>query len=108
MPLSAVSSILVRITGIAVLMLTFLIVAWFITAATSESAFEVVNGLLTHWIGKVILLGSAWALFYHMLGRLRHVVWDFGKGLDLNASNIMAYVMFIGATVLTGITAFAL
>jgi succinate dehydrogenase / fumarate reductase cytochrome b subunit len=50
------------------------------------------------------MFGATWALFYHMLGRLRHVIWDFGYLVELGISEKMGLGMFIGATVLTAIT----
>ena len=40
-----------------------------------------------------------------MLGRLRHVIWDFGYCLEVEISEKMGAGMFIGATVLTLLTA---
>ena len=100
------SSIMVRITGIAVLMLALLAVWWLLAAATSETAFAFIDGLLRSWLGDLVLLGAAWALWYHMLGRLRHVIWDFGYCLDVETSEKMGLGMFIGATVLTILTVF--
>lgn len=99
--LTSMSSILVRITGIALLVSAGLIAWWLIAAATSEGAFGFIDGLLRSWFGDLILLLSTWALFYHMLGRLRHVIWDFGYCLDVPTSELMAKGMFLLATLLT-------
>jgi len=103
--MTAVSSIMVRITGIASLGLALLVVWWLLAAATSEGYFAIVDGLLRSWFGSLILIGATWALWYHMLGRLRHVIWDFGYLVQVEVSNKMGLGMFIGATVLTIITA---
>jgi len=102
--MTSVSSIMVRITGIATLVLAALVVAWLIAAASSESAFATVDGLLRSWLGSLVLFGAVWALYYHMLGRLRHVVWDLGYCLDIETSETMGKGMFIAATVFTLIT----
>lgn len=103
--MTSISSIMVRVTGIASFFLAVLLVAWLLAAATSEAAFASVDGLLTSWIGTLVMLGAAWALYYHMLGRLRHVIWDFGYCLEVEISEKMGMGMFIGATVLTILTA---
>ncbi|AZV76837.1 succinate dehydrogenase, cytochrome b556 subunit [Parasedimentitalea marina] len=103
--LTSVSSIMVRITGIASLGLALLVVWWLLAAATSAGSFAVIDGLLRSWFGSLVLLGATWALWYHMLGRLRHVIWDFGYLVQVEVSNKMGLGMFIGATVLTAITA---
>ena len=99
--LTSISSILVRITGIGLLVTVTLIVWWLIAAASSESAFALINGLLTSWLGKLVFFLSTVAVYYHMLGRLRHVIWDFGYGLDVQTSERMALVMFFGSILLS-------
>ena len=72
---TSITSILVRITGNALLVAGLLIVWWFVAAATGPEAFALANGVLTSWFGKLVMLGSIWALWYHSLGGLRHLVW---------------------------------
>lgn len=103
--MTSMSSIMVRITGIALFVLAVLPVWWLVAAATSDQAFAFIDGLLRSWLGDLVLLGATWALFYHMLGRLRHVVWDFGYFLDVPTSEKMGLGMFILATVLTAAVA---
>ena len=84
--LTSMSSIMVRITGIASLGSALLVVAWLIAAATSEQAFVTIDWLLRSVVGDIILLAATWAIFYHMLGRLRHVFWDFGYFLNVQVA----------------------
>ncbi|MDA9208220.1 succinate dehydrogenase, cytochrome b556 subunit [Octadecabacter sp.] len=98
---TSMSSILVRITGIGLLIVAALIVWWLIAAATSEAAFGFIDGLLRSWFGDLILLFATWAAFYHIFGRLRHVLWDFGYCLDVDTSELMAKGMVMMATILT-------
>ena len=102
--LTSMSSIMVRITGIGLLFAAILVVWWLIAAASSESAFAFIDGLWGSWIGKLVQLLAVWALFYHALGRLRHVIWDLGYLLEVDASEKMAKGMFVLATVFTIIT----
>ncbi|WP_112311635.1 succinate dehydrogenase, cytochrome b556 subunit [Pseudogemmobacter bohemicus] len=102
--MTSISSIMVRITGIATLGTIFLIVAWLVAAATSEEAFDCVNWLLTSVVGDIVMTLAAWAIWYHALGRLRHVIWDLGYFIEVKANEVMGLAMFIGATVLTIIT----
>ena len=99
--LTSMSSILVRITGIAVFVISLLIVAWLLAASSSDAVFAGWDGFLRSWFGDLIMFGATWALVYHMLGRLRHVIWDFGYCLDIEDSEKLAIGMFILSTVLT-------
>ncbi len=106
--MTSISSIMVRITGLASFGLALLVVWWLLAAATSESAFELINGLMTSFLGDLVMFGAAWAIFYHMLGRLRHVIWDLGYCVHVEVSEKMGIGMFVLATVLALITAVAL
>lgn len=105
--LTSMSSILVRITGIGCLLVAVLIVAWLLAAASSPEAFSGIDGFLRSFLGDLILFAASWGLFYHMLGRLRHVIWDFGYCLDVETSEKLAMGMIAGATVLALIVAVA-
>lgn len=99
--MTSISSIMVRITGIAVLCLSPLIAAWLLAASISAPAYDLLNAFISSWFGALILIGGTWALIYHMFGRLRHVLWDFGYCLSVDVSEKLGMAMFGGATVLT-------
>ena len=103
--MTSISSIMVRITGIASLGTAFLLVIWLLAAAGSGEGFASINWLLTSLIGDLIMFAATWAIWYHMLGRLRHVIWDLGYFVEVNMSEKMGWGMFIGATVLSVLTA---
>ena len=63
------------------------------------------DGFLRSWFGDLILFGATWAFFYHMLGRLRHVIWDFGYCLDVSTSEKLAIGMFGLSTLATIVVA---
>lgn len=103
--LTSMSSILVRITGIACLLVSVLLVAWLLAAASSADAFARIDWLLRSFLGDLVLFAATWGIFYHMLGRLRHVIWDFGYCLNVETSEKLALGMFGLATVLAFIVA---
>lgn len=103
--LTSMSSILVRITGIACLFLVPFIVAWLLAASMSGGAFRSVDWLMRSFIGDLVLLAGTWAITYHMLGRLRHVIWDFGYCVETDISEKMAIGMFAVATIVTVLVA---
>ncbi|WP_170474976.1 succinate dehydrogenase, cytochrome b556 subunit [Ruegeria arenilitoris] len=105
--MTSVSSIMVRITGIAALAVSFFVVWWLLAAATSESAFNFIDGLMRSWLGDLVMFLAAWAIYYHMLGRLRHVIWDLGYCVDVEVSEKLGIGMFILATILTFVTVLA-
>jgi succinate dehydrogenase / fumarate reductase cytochrome b subunit len=102
--MTSISSIFVRITGNALLAATLLLIAWLLAASTSAVAFDWVQCVITSWFGDLVFLLSLWALWYHMLGGLRHLIWDTGRGLELEAAERMGWMMIIGSLLLTAFT----
>ena len=102
--LTSITSILTRITGNALIVASVLIVWWFLAAATSESYFNVANAVLTSWFGDLVLLGSLWALWYHTLAGVRHLIWDNAMGLDSPTAEKLGWVVIGGSVVLTLLT----
>lgn len=102
--MTSISSIFVRITGNALLAATLLLIAWLLAASTSAAAFEWVQCVITSWFGDLVFLLSLWALWYHMLGGLRHLIWDTGRGLELKTAERMGWMMIFGSLLLTAFT----
>lgn len=102
--LNSITSILVRISGNALLLGALLVVWWLLAAATGSAYFATVDGLMTSFIGDLVMLGSLWALWYHALGGLRHLIWDTGRGLDVETADKMGWAMIIGSVLLTILT----
>jgi succinate dehydrogenase / fumarate reductase, cytochrome b subunit len=102
--INSVTSILTRITGNALLISGLLIVWWFLAAATGPEAFALADGVLRSWFGDVVLFLSLWALWYHTLAGVRHLVWDQAVGLDLQTAYAMGYAVIGGSVVLTILT----
>ena len=102
--ITSVLSILHRITGCALLLGSVLIVWWFIAAAVSPGYFGFVDGLLTSWPGLLVLVGSLWALWFHTLNGVRHLVWDTGRGFDLGMVTKTGWAVVGGSVVLTLLT----
>ena len=102
--LTSISSIFVRITGNALLAATLLLIAWLLAASTSAAAFSWVQYVITSWFGDLVLLLSLWALWYHTLGGLRHLIWDTGRGLELKTAERMGWMVIMGSLLLTALT----
>lgn len=102
--MTSMSSILTRITGTAMLLAGLLIVWWFLAAASSAEYFAMVDGLVTSFIGDLIMALSLWALWYHALAGLRHLYWDTGRGLDVETAEKLGMGIIIGSVILTVLT----
>ena len=96
-----VMSILHRITGAALYIGTALLAWWLMAAATGEKYFNYVNDIFGSPLGKLILFGYTWALIHHMLGGLRHLYWDTGRGFDLDMIDKLSWGSIIASVALT-------
>ncbi|WP_159587605.1 succinate dehydrogenase, cytochrome b556 subunit [Chelativorans xinjiangense] len=94
-------SILHRITGAALYFGTVLFAVWLVAAAGSREQFDLVNGLFGSFLGRLVLFGYTWALVHHLLGGIRHLIWDTGHGLGKQTSTRIATANLIGSVVLT-------
>ena len=99
--LTMAMSIAHRITGVT-LYAGVLLLAWFLIAASMDaSAFGVFSGFVTSFFGRIVLFGFSWSLFHHMLGGIRHFIWDAGYGLDDPEREWLAMGTLAGGFVLT-------
>jgi succinate dehydrogenase / fumarate reductase cytochrome b subunit len=83
-------SIAHRVTGSALYAGTVLIAAWLIAAASGPAAYATAQAIAGSILGRLVLFGYSFVLLHHMVGGLRHFVWDMGKGYDLETRTGMA------------------
>ena len=99
--LTMIMSIVHRVTGAALYFGTLLLAWWLVAAAAGPGPFAFANWVLGSWLGLVVLFGYSWALIHHMLGGLRHFVWDFGLAMTKPARDRIALANIVGSVVLT-------
>ena len=94
-------SIAHRITGIG-LYAGVLVLAWFLIAASTDAAaFGVFSAFIESIIGRLVLFGFTWALFHHLIGGIRHFLWDASYGMDAPLRDQLAWATLIGGFALT-------
>ncbi len=93
-------SIVHRLTGAVLYFGTLLLCWWLIAAAVGPEYFAYVQDFMGSYLGRFILFGYTWALIHHMLGGLRHLIWDTGHGFELPTAELMARLT-IGGSVIT-------
>ncbi len=102
-PITMVMSVAHRVTGFGLYGGTILLVWWLAAAASGPRAFDFANAVLGSWFGLFVLFCFTWALMHHMLGGIRHFIWDFGIGLDKPARDNLAWATIVGSVVLTAL-----
>src|SRR5215468_8728125 len=74
--LSMMMSIVHRLTGMALYAGSLLLAWWLLAATSGPGAYATFQSVASSLLGRVVLFGYTWALIHHMLGGVRHLIWD--------------------------------
>jgi succinate dehydrogenase / fumarate reductase, cytochrome b subunit len=99
--LTMAMSIVHRITGAALYVGTLLLAWWLLAAASGPNAYGTFQTVASSLIGRLVLFGYTWALIHHMLGGIRHLIWDTIHGLEPAEREWLARANLAGSIVLT-------
>ena len=58
-------------------------------------------GLASSWIGRLILFGYTWSVIHHMLGGIRHLIWDTGRGFGPKEREWLTAANLVGSIAIT-------
>lgn len=109
--LPMVLSIIHRATGIVLAIGMLVLVYWLLAAASGAEAYASAQQLLGSWVGRVVLLGFSFALFFHLCNGIRHLFWDAGVGFEIKtayASGTAVVVVSIALTIIAWALAYAM
>ncbi len=99
--LSMMMSIAHRLTGMALYAGTLLLAWWLLAVAAGQNAYNTFQAFAGSWIGQLILFGFTWAMIHHMLGGIRHFIWDLGYGFGPEEREWLVRATLIGSIGLT-------
>jgi succinate dehydrogenase / fumarate reductase cytochrome b subunit len=99
--LTMMMSIVHRITGAALYFGTLLLAWWLVAAAAGPNAYANFEWFMGTIVGKLILFGYTWALIHHMLGGVRHLIWDTLHGFSPAEREMLTLATLIGSVTLT-------
>jgi succinate dehydrogenase / fumarate reductase cytochrome b subunit len=108
MPLSALTSILHRVSGALIFLLLPFILYLLDKSITSEDSFAHFMGIASQWWVKLVLLALSWAYLHHFCAGLRHLVMDTHIGLDKQSARHTAASVLIVSLLLTLVVALKL
>lgn len=94
-------SILHRGSLVALYVGALILVGWLLALAAGPGAYEAYKGLLGSPLGKLVLFGLTFALFFNMSSMVRHMIWDVGKGFQPRFADTMTIASFVFAAVAT-------
>ena len=99
--LTMMMSIVHRMTGAALYFGTLLLIWWLVALASGPEYFAYVQDIAGSFLGRLVLFGYTWALIHHAIGGIRHLIWDTGRGFDLERVEWMARLNLAGSVVIT-------
>ena len=99
--LTSVLSFLHRITGVALAVGLLLLVYWLLAVASGPEAYNAVQAFNASIVGRTLLFGWTFALFYHLCNGIRHLVWDTGHGYELSDVYRSGWLVVGASVVLT-------
>ena len=99
--LTMMMSIVHRITGFGLYFGTLLLAWWFLAAASGPNGYAKFERFAGSIVGRLVLFGYTWALIHHMLGGIRHLIWDTGHGFGPSEREWLAAANLIGSIAIT-------
>lgn len=90
-----------RATGLGLTFGTLLLAAWLMALASGPEAYAAFAPHMGAWYGQILLFAWSWAFMYHLCNGIRHLVWDAGYALDLDAAYRSGVISIVASLVLT-------
>jgi succinate dehydrogenase / fumarate reductase cytochrome b subunit len=106
-PVTMMTSITHRATGVALAAGTVLLAWWLIAIATGPDAYATFRMIAASPIGLVVIFGFIWSLAFHLLNGIRHLAWDVGLGFAVPTA-ARTGVLVIILSILLAIGVFAI
>ena len=97
LPLPGISSILHRISAVAIFVLSLPMMWILVFSLSSEVNYQIIISLFENSFLKSLFSLFITAIFYHFVSGLRHLVMDFGYWETLRAGRMSALATFVSS-----------
>ena len=91
--LTAIFSILHRITGIGLSIGAIVLALWIALLALGPNYFFIFEFISHNLFFKIILFFWTMGIFYHLYNGIRYLYWSYGLGMDLKTVYASGYVV---------------
>ena len=109
LPLPGIASIVHRVTGIALFVCLLFLLAMLQMSLKSEAGFDAFRSIVwANPFAKVVLIGLLFALVFHLVAGLRHLVQDTTLWIELPAGRASAFAAFAISIALTALVVWRL
>ena len=95
-------SILNRLTGVFMSVVSApLLLCWLIALASGEQAFMALGDWLGTVIGRLVIAASVFSFSFHLLGGIRHLIWDAGWMMEMSQVRLSGWLAIVGSIALS-------
>ena len=99
--ITSVMSLMHRVTGIVASIGAFGLAWWLLAVAQGGETYAAAAACLASPLGMLALAAVSFALVYHLLNGIRHLMWDAGWGMEIPEVYRSGYVVAVLTVVLT-------
>ena len=108
LPVTAVISIVHRITGVLFFLFIPLLVYVFELSLSSQQGYETVSGILDRWLVRLVVVVMLWGFAHHFLAGIRYLLIDIDIGVGRESSRAGAWCVVAGGVMVLFSLAFVL
>lgn len=98
--INSLTSILHRLSGVALALGTLLVTCWLLALSSGAEAFAGVQDFLRSPLGMFLIFGWSAALFYHVCSGIKHLLMDMGYFFTLPGNRRASMAVFAAAAAL--------
>jgi succinate dehydrogenase / fumarate reductase cytochrome b subunit len=95
LPITAYASISHRVSGVALVAFSFVLLWAFDASLSSRDSFDALAEVLGSPVARAAMWVIGVALLYHSLAGLKHLIMDFGVGETLEGGILGARIVFV-------------
>lgn len=99
--LTSILSILHRATGIALSLGVLYLAVWVMCASAGPETYAKFQGFNSSIVGRFVLGGWLFCMFYHLFNGIRHLFWDAGYGFEIKDAYRSGWLVVAASLVAT-------
>lgn len=93
-PVTMMTSITHRATGIALSMGMVVLAWWLVSISNGPEGFESFHAVVDTPLGLLVLFAITWSLAFHFCNGIRHLAWDLGYGFNKKVAERNSVIVF--------------
>lgn len=96
-PPTMATSIVHRVTGVALTVGMAGLAWWLMALASGPDAYDTFQAIIFTIPGQIVVFGFVWSLSFHILNGVRHLAWDIGYGFEPKFANRVSVAIILGS-----------